>query len=96
MCYIDQLVTTEMTGRKKPDPAPFLLALKLLGVRTGEAVIVGDSLRREIAPGNRLGIVTVHAAYGDGNWGTPDGGTPDYVLSDIGEIIGILDSDLRE
>jgi putative hydrolase of the HAD superfamily len=90
--YVDQLVTTEMTGRKKPDPSPFLLALELLEVLPEEAIIVGDSLRREIAPGNQLGIVTAHAAYGDRNQGSIDGATPDYVLSDIREIIRILHS----
>jgi putative hydrolase of the HAD superfamily len=88
--YIDRLVTTDMTGRKKPDPAPFLLALELLEVRPEEAIIIGDSLMREIAPGNRLGIATAHAEYGDRNGGSRDGGTPDYVLSEIREITRIL------
>ena len=90
--YVDQLVTTEMTGRKKPDPSPFLLALELLKVLPEETIIVGDSLRREIAPGNQLGIVTAYAMYGDRNLGSADGATPDYVLSDIREIITIVDS----
>jgi len=92
LCYFDQLVTTEMTGRKKPDPSPFLLALELLEVLPEETIIVGDSLRREIAPGNQLGIVTAHATYGDRNLRSNDGATPDYVLSDIREIIAIVDS----
>lgn len=90
--YVDQLVTTEMTGKKKPDPSPFLLALELLEVVPGETIIVGDSLRREIAPGNQLGIVTAHAAYGDRNQGSTNGAIPDYVLSDIREIIRIVDA----
>ncbi len=41
--YFDAVVTADMVGRRKPDPAPFLHACRLLDVRPGEAVVIGDS-----------------------------------------------------
>jgi HAD superfamily hydrolase (TIGR01509 family) len=38
----DTVVTSAETGVKKPDPAPFLLALERLGVEPARAVHIGD------------------------------------------------------
>ncbi len=59
------MVAADMTGRKKPDPEPFLLALRNLGVKPGETLVVGDNLMRDIAPARKLGLHTAYAAYGD-------------------------------
>jgi putative hydrolase of the HAD superfamily len=91
LLYFPIVVTTEMTGQKKPSPAPFLLALSLLGSTPGETLLVGDSLRREIEPGNRLGMVTAHAAYGDSGPSDYDLCTPDYVLSEVKDILAIVE-----
>lgn len=40
--WFDVVVTSAETGVKKPDPAPFRLALDRLGVEAGRAVHVGD------------------------------------------------------
>ena len=58
-------VAADMTGRKKPDPEPFLFALRSLGVKPGETLVVGDNLIRDIAPARKLGLHTAYAAYGD-------------------------------
>jgi HAD superfamily hydrolase (TIGR01509 family) len=44
---------------RKPDPAIFLHALRALNVPPQEAVMVGDSLRADIAGGLSLGIFTI-------------------------------------
>ena len=59
------MVSADMTGRKKPDPEPFLFALRALGVKPGEILVVGDNLLRDIAPARKLGLRTAYAAYGD-------------------------------
>ena len=46
-------------GIRKPNPAIFLHALHALNVSPQEAVMVGDSLRADIAGGLSLGIFTV-------------------------------------
>lgn len=63
--FFDFLVAADMTGTKKPDPAHFLFALKELGIKPEESVVVGDSIRRDIMPARKLGMKTAYAAYGD-------------------------------
>jgi putative hydrolase of the HAD superfamily len=81
-----------MTGAKKPAPDAFLLALKKLGTQPSETLLVGDSIRRDIAPAKELGMVTAYAKYGDRNIRSrdPTGCRPDYVLGDIGELAGLV------
>ena len=64
--YFDVIISADMTGKRKPEPDSLLLALRKLGVKAEEAAIVGDSLRRDIDAGKRLGMLTVYAAYGAG------------------------------
>ena len=61
----DTLIAADTTGTKKPDPAHFLFALQVLGVRPEESLVVGDSIRRDIAPARKLGLKTAYASYGD-------------------------------
>jgi putative hydrolase of the HAD superfamily len=87
--YFDHIVTCDHTGKKKPDPAPFLLALDLLGTSARETLLVGDSLRRDIEPGHRLGLVTAYARYGDRS---PDRGKSGahHVLSRFSDLLDLL------
>lgn len=41
--YFDAVVTSDMVGARKPDPAVFLHACRELGVPPGEACTIGDS-----------------------------------------------------
>ncbi len=66
--YFDVIVSADMTGKRKPDPVPIIFALEKLGAKPEEAVIVGDSLRRDIEAGKKLGMVTIYSAYGDRNF----------------------------
>ncbi|MDD4330982.1 MAG: HAD family hydrolase [Methanosarcinaceae archaeon] len=66
--YFDEIVSFDMTGRKKPDLYPFRFLLRKLGVEAKAALFVGDSLRRDINPAKKLGFKTVYAAYGDRNF----------------------------
>jgi phosphoglycolate phosphatase len=40
---LDAVVTSDLVGERKPHPAPFLHACKLLKVTPAEAVVIGDS-----------------------------------------------------
>lgn len=88
--YFDHIITTEMTGAKKPALEPFLLALQLLGTTAEETLLIGDSIRRDIAPGKRLGMLTAYARYGDRNVRVPLQCTPDLVLNSVEDITHIL------
>jgi len=63
--YFSGLVSFDMTGQKKPSHEPFLLALDMMKAGPGEAVLIGDSPRRDIEPGHALGMRTIYARYGD-------------------------------
>jgi len=65
--FFDHIISCDMTGCKKPAPDAFLLALKKLQTEPSETLLVGDSLRRDIAPAQALGMITAYAAYGDRN-----------------------------
>lgn len=42
--YFSTLICAEDVERRKPDPEPYLRALKALGVRPGEAIVLEDSV----------------------------------------------------
>lgn len=89
--YFDIIITIEDTNKKKPEPASMELALDKLGVAAGEAMLVGDSLKRDIAPGKELGMITVYALYGDKNFFSDEEFEPDHTIDDIREIVEIID-----
>jgi putative hydrolase of the HAD superfamily len=80
-CFFEVVVTPDVTGERKPAAANFLYALDCLESSPTSAVMVGDSLRRDIEPANRLGLTSVHAVYGD--WHPGYDCTPDHRLDTI-------------
>lgn len=70
----------------KPDPAPFRTALAGLDARPGDAVVIGDRPRVDIAPGNTLGMRTVWVAPGDSPPPDPDVAA-DAVITDIRTLL---------
>jgi putative hydrolase of the HAD superfamily len=84
------MVTYDMVKVKKPAPEPFLFALEMMKTGTDEAMLIGDSPRRDIEPGHILGIRTVYARYGDR---FSDDRTPvpaDFVIDAIADLPEIL------
>ncbi|MBN1432164.1 MAG: HAD family hydrolase [Methanomicrobiaceae archaeon] len=63
--YFQCVVTPDITGKRKPDPANFYSAMDVMKTKPEETMIIGDSPKREIEPGNTLGLTTVYAKYGD-------------------------------
>lgn len=88
--FFDLIVTIEVTEKKKPQPDSFLYALKKLDLKPEKTILVGDSLRRDIEPAKKLGMITAYAAYGDRNFFEEKNVTSDFVLKKLGDIIGIL------
>ncbi|MFP3909358.1 MAG: HAD family hydrolase [Archaeoglobaceae archaeon] len=91
--YFDVVVTGDMTGRKKPEPDSIELALERLQVGAEEAILVGDSLKRDIEAGRSLGMFTVYAAYGDRNYFDGRVNQADFVLTEFGELLDLVWSD---
>ena len=62
--YFDVVVTSDMTERHKPDPAPVHAALELLNAQPAETAFVGDS-PFDIGAGKAAGVFTVAVAWGN-------------------------------
>jgi len=88
--FFDAIITMDMHGKAKPSPEPFLLAMKKLGVTASESMLVGDSIRRDIVPAKALGMLAVHAVYGDRNFHEGEREGADFVIHGIGEVIGVI------
>jgi putative hydrolase of the HAD superfamily len=58
--YIDFLVTSEEAGAEKPDARPFLLALKKAHSPAHTALMIGDSLEKDVRGAEALGIHAIH------------------------------------
>ncbi len=97
LCYLNfhhifhAVVTFEDTGQRKPHPDPFIRALEVLGVKAGEALMVGDWAERDMVGAANIGMTTVFARYGD-TFGTLESHA-DYEIGDIKELIGIVEQE---
>ena len=88
--FFDPVVTHEMTGAHKPSTLPFLLALVRMNAIAKETLLVGDSPRRDIAPGVILGMRTVYARYGDRFSRPTMAGGADHAIDSFTDLLGIL------
>jgi pyrophosphatase PpaX len=100
----DAVVCHGDTPRAKPDPAPVLLAIELLGLNkpeTGEIVFVGDSpwdlqaARNAAALLPRLKIRSAAVTYGATAREVLVREDPDYVLDDIKEVLSLCNPEYR-
>lgn len=83
------LITPDISGRRKPDHASFLLAMERLGTTPRTTWVVGDSLRREIVPGGEIGMTTIFARYGDWIQADLPEIKPDYILDQFSDLIAL-------
>lgn len=61
--YFDEVVTSDRAKRRKPDPEPFLLACRELGVAASEAAVIGDSAN-DAEAGRAAGCRVLLVPYG--------------------------------
>ena len=87
--YFDHVITFEDTRVRKPDPAPFMRALELLGMKPDEVIMVGDWPERDMEGAKGVGIRTVYARYGDTSGAFSSGA--DYEIDTIDELVPIVD-----
>jgi len=88
--YFDRTISFDLVKVKKPAPGPFLAALDATKPRPEDALFVGDSLRRDIAPCRKLGIRTVYARYGDRFADTRQEIEADYVIDRMPDLLPII------
>lgn len=87
--YFDAVIVSGEVGAGKPDPAPFTLALNALGADPAEAVMVGDSLERDIAGARNAGIRAIWLDRAAAER-PPDGGVPDERIGDLRQLLAVL------
>jgi len=58
--YIDYLITSEEAGKEKPSKDIFELALSRMGLNVDEVIMIGDSLEKDIAGANNVGIKPIY------------------------------------
>jgi putative hydrolase of the HAD superfamily len=88
--FFSCMVTYDMVRVKKPAPEPFITALGMLKSVAEEVLLVGDSPRRDMEPGNKLGFRTVYARYGDRFSDDRALVQADYIIDTIAELPEIL------
>jgi HAD superfamily hydrolase (TIGR01549 family) len=93
----DVLVISEELGTSKPDPAMFLAAMRVFGLRRSEAdrvVMVGNRLDRDIRGANDLGLVSVLVHQNDRYpaHSSDPRDAPTHTISAIAELEGLLRS----
>ena len=84
----DAVVTYDDTGERKPSPAPFRRALKLLRTKPAESLMIGDWAERDVVGARKVGMKTVFARYGD-TFGTLVSHA-DYDIDDIAQLVDIV------
>lgn len=84
--YIDVFVSSEEFGREKPHPSPFLLGLNKLDSKPDEAIMVGDSIKKDIEGANALKITSIHLS----NTKKYDKIKPDFTIKTLPEILEII------
>lgn len=89
------IITHDMTWEKKPSHIPFLYALREVGIPPREAenaMFIGDSPRRDIAPARQIGMYTAYARYGDRFSSTRSDGGAHVVLDDFRRLPRVLEN----
>ncbi len=54
----DHVIESAVVGVRKPDPQIFTIALERMGLAAADVMVVGDSMKNDIAPAQSLGCQT--------------------------------------
>jgi putative hydrolase of the HAD superfamily len=77
--------------RRKPDPAPFLAALEMLGVAAGAVVFVGDNPAKDVAGAAALGMTTIRVRTGE--YAQSEASVPaDHDVATVADALTLLDA----
>lgn len=90
--YFDVTVISGEVGIEKPDEGIFHIALDRLGVRAGNAVMVGNRIDADIHGAKQAGMKAVWFSWNDRYHDTLDSedDSPDFVIHHLSELPGIL------
>ena len=86
--YFDEIVISGVVGIGKPDPRIFDVVLKSLGAQPAEAVMVGNSLERDIVGAQRAGIQGIWLNRSAENYNGEI--IPDVEITNLNELYSVL------
>jgi pyrophosphatase PpaX len=93
--YFPVLVSAENTERHKPDAAPALTALHLLGAQGEKAVFIGDSIF-DIGCANNAGLLSCGVTWGAGTEAELREAGAAYIAHNVAELSAILLAELPD
>lgn len=82
---VDAIVTMDDVNNGKPDPEPYLKALKIINVDPGNAIVVGD-IDNDLIPAKKLGCTAVLVTHGL----KKESSHKDFEIKDIKDLIKII------
>jgi HAD superfamily hydrolase (TIGR01662 family) len=89
--YFEFVLTSAGCGYRKPHPKIFQLALEMMNARSGEVVMVGDTLTADILGANEAGMFSI---WINRRTDTPPDETlpviPDAIIKTLGELPSLL------
>ena len=86
--YFDFVICFEDTGKKKKTELPLKSCIEKLGLKAEEIMMVGDSIRKDVLPARKLGVIGVLAKYGSSDKAYKI--KPDFELNDFRDILKII------
>ena len=87
--FFEVVAISADVGWRKPHPAIFRYALEAIQVTSGQCVMVGDSLREDVAGGSSLGMTTVLITGGTKPRAEETAATPNYVIDAVEKLPGL-------
>lgn len=90
--YVQTLIARECATRVKPDPAHLHQALEGLGAMPQRSLMVGDH-PMDIETGRAAGALCAAVTSGHVNAEGFRSVAPDYIATDVAELLGLLESD---
>ena len=78
--------------KRKPSATLFLEALDSLGLGPSDAAHVGDRLKRDIKGANDVGLISIHAKYGEIFSDNGFKCKADYEINAFDELLGVVHS----
>lgn len=88
--FFKKIVESAVVGVRKPDPKIFKLGADALGVKPEEALVIGDSLRKDIEPAESIGCQVLWLK-GKGWTAEEDAQLHPNMISSLGEVLGFLE-----
>ena len=88
--FFDFVITKADARKQKTSTAPFNVALRKLGVKANESIMLGDRISRDVDTAKKLGIHTVYARYGDSNPAKSGTSGADFEINTISEMLDVV------